>query len=212
MIRAAPGLYPVREILPPDTLAAFFVLAGPYGFAEDELADGGALFLDRVDRVMRPTGYRLAGTFEPDSEIAAGVVGFRLIRSNALGDHLWIDDFVTGGVEAHVETVQLIIFLEREAKQLGLTQIHLDVFSDQPADDSDGDIPTGFPAAQGFDDLPMHSGSAIDREHAISHGFREWGGRFVLSMGTDKDSSSPRDQESPLARLRQLGRPQRPRR
>lgn len=212
MIRAAPGLYPVREILPPDTPAAFLALAGPYGFAEDELADGVALFVDRVDRVMRPDGYRLAGTFEPQSKIATGVVGFRLIRSNALGDHLWIDDFVTGGIGAHVEMVQLIIFLEREAKKLGLTQIHLDVLSEQPPDGSDEAIPTGIAAAQGFDDLPRRSGSVIDREHGISHGFREVGGRFVLSIGSAKDSSARRDQQPPLTRLGQLGRPRPPRR
>jgi hypothetical protein len=211
MIRAAPGLYPVREILPPETHAAFLVLAGPYSFAENELADGEAVFVDRVDRVMRPDGYRLAGTFEPGSDIAAGVVGFRLIRSNALGDHLWIDDFVTGGVGAHVETVQLLLFLEREAKQLGLTQIHLDVFADQPPEESDGDTATNLAAVYGYDDLPRCSGPVIDREDALSHGFREVAGRFALSIVSNEHPSMPQDQEQPLTRRRQLGQPRRPR-
>jgi hypothetical protein len=210
MIRAAPGLYPVREILPPDTPAAFVVLAGPYGFAEDELADGAALFADRVDRVMRPDGYRLAGTFEPGSSIPAGVVGFRLIRSNALGDHLWIDDFVTGGIGAHAEAAQLLSFLKREAKHVGVTQLHLDVLSDQPPDASEGDTVTDLAAGQDFDDLSWLSGLLMNRDHAAIHGFRELGGRFVLSISDDP--SKPQDQALPSARRRQLGRPRRPRR
>jgi len=211
MIRAAPGLYPVREIVPPDTRAAFPVLAGPYGFAEAELAVGEAAFVDRVDRVMRPNGYRLAGTFEPGSEIAAGVVGFRLIRSNSLGDHLWIDDFVTGDIGAHVEAMQLLIYLEAEAKQLGLTQIHLEVFADQPPDEPDGDTATDLAAGYSYDDLPRRSGPVIDREDALSHGFREVAGRFALSIVSNEHPSMPQDQEQPLTRRRQLGRPRRPR-
>lgn len=212
MIRAAPGLYPVREIRPPDTSAAFLVLAGPYGFAEDELTGGEALFVDRVDRVMRPDGYRLAGTFEPDSPIAAGVVGFRLVRSNALGDHLWIDDFVTGGIGAHAETMQLLFFLEDEAKRLGVTQIHLEVISDQPPDEPDVDTEPGLAAASVFDDLPPRRGPVIDREHAIFFGFQEVAGRFAMSIVKDDDSSIPLDQAPPSMRRRQLGRPRRPRR
>lgn len=209
MIRAAPGLYPVREILPPDTPAAFLALAGPYGFADDELADGEALFVDRVDRVMRPDGYRLAGTFEPGSAIAAGVVGFRLIRSNALGDHIWIDDFVAGGIGAYVEQAQLLSFLIREAKHLGVTQLHLDVLSDQPPQAPDGDSATGFAAVYDVENLPPRSGPIMNREHAVSHGFRELGARFVLSIGSD-DSS--KNQAPASTRRRQLGRPRRPRR
>jgi hypothetical protein len=58
MIRAAPGLYPVREILAPDTLAAFWALAGPYGFSEDDTG-ASTLFLDltwrrQLGRPRRP--------------------------------------------------------------------------------------------------------------------------------------------------------------
>jgi hypothetical protein len=211
MIRAAPGLHPVREILPPDTSAAFLALAGPYGFADDELADGEALFVDRVDRVMRPDGYRLAGTFGPGSAIAAGVVGFRLIRSNALGDHFWMDDFVTGGIGAHVEAEQLLSFLITEAKHLGVTQLHLDVLFDQPPDASGGDPATGFGPVQGSDDLPRRSAPVMNRECAVFHGFQELGSRFVLSIDSD-DSATPQDQAPPSTRRRQHGRPRRPRR
>lgn len=213
MIRAAPGLYPVREIVPPETKAAFLVLAGPYGFTEDELVDGEALFVDRVDRVMRPNGYRLAGTFEPGSEIAAGVVGFRLIRSNAFGDHLWVDDFITGGIGANVELSQLLSFLIGEAKNLGLTQIHLDIVPDPPSDNS-AKIATGLAAVQSLEDLPsLRSSPIIDRANAELHGFREFAGRFVLRIEGDGDdgSASPAE-DSALSRRRPLGRPRRPRR
>lgn len=215
MIRAAPGLYPVREIVPPDTGAAFLVLAGPYGFTEDELVDGEALFVDRVDRVMRPNGYRLAGTFEPGSEIAAGVVGFRLIRSNAFGDHLWVDDFITGGIGANVERSQLLSFLIGEAKKLGLTQIHLDIVPDTPPANAAEETATGLAAVRTLNDRPhlRSSSPIIDRANAELHGFREWAGRFVLRIESDDDSrSSLPAEDSPLSRRRPLGRLRRPRR
>jgi hypothetical protein len=211
MIRAAPGLYPVREIVPPNTAAAFLILAGPYGFAEDELVDGEAAFVDRVDRVLRPNGYRLAGTFEPESGIAAGVVGFRPILSNAMGDHLWVDDFVTGGIGAQVERSQLLSFLKAEAKQLGLSQIHVDVFPDEPLEEPGEAETTGLSPIRSLDDLPRPSDPYLDRAHASLMGFREVAGRFVLSFADD-EPSMPQDQEQPLTRRRQLGRPRRPRR
>jgi len=201
----------VREIVPPNTAAAFLVLAGPYGFTEDELTDGEALFVDRVDRVMRPNGYRLAGTFEPESGIAAEVVGFRPIWSNGLGDHLWIDDFITGGIGAQVERSQLLSFLKAEAAQLGLTQIHLDVFPDEPSEEPGADEVTGLSSIRSLDDLPRPSGPYLDRAHASLMGFREIAGRFVLSIASDDEPSMPQDQDQPLTRRRQLGRPRRPR-
>lgn len=210
MIRAAPGVYPVREIVPSNTAAAFLVLAGPYGFAEDELTDGEALFVDRVDRVMRPNGYRLAGTFEPGSGIAAGAVGFRPIWSNALGDHLRVDDFITGGIGAQVERSPLLASLKAEATLLGLTQIHLDVFPDeQPEVPVEGNA-TGLSSIRSIDDLPRPSGPYLDRGHATLMGFREGAGRFVLSVASDDEPSRPQDQEQPQTRRRQLGQPRPP--
>ena len=162
--------------------------------------------------MMRPNGYRLAGTFAPETGIAAGVVGFRLIRSNALGDHLWIDDFVTGGIGAEVEMSQLLSFLEAEAKLLGLTQLHLDVFPDGPPEEPGEDTATGLSAIHSLEDVPRRSGPYLDREHAILMGFREIAGRFVLMFDSGDDVSIPPGQESPPTRRRQLGRPRRPRR
>lgn len=216
MIRGAPGLYPVKEIVQPNTGAAFLVMAGLYGLAEHELEDGRRWFVERVDGELRPYGYRLAGTFEPGSEVAAGVVGFRPIRSNSWGNHLWVEDFVTGGVGAEAETVQLLFYLKEEARRLGLVYIHLDVLPDEPPAEGPDEVTTrGFAAAvQDFGELPIpKDGPLMDSKRAFVHGFREVAHRYVLKVDTDEAAAGQQDQgPSPLGRRRHLGRLRPPRR
>lgn len=169
-------------------------MAGPYGLAESELKDGEAWFVDRVDQELRPNGYRLIGTFAPGAELAAGVAGFRLIRSNAWGDHLWIEDFITGGLGPESETVQLLSFLEAEARQLGLREIHLDLVTDEPSEDESEAINnTGLAAVHGLDDLPEPADPVFDRKRAALHGFREVASRFILKVDGG-DATAPQVQ------------------
>src|SRR4051794_841291 len=222
-MRAAPGLYPVREISPPDTRAAFLVLAGPYGVERDEDLPGAEeAFVDRVDNVLRPDGYRLAGAFPPDSDIASGVVGFRLVRSNSWGDHLWIDDFVAAGVGFHSEIMRLLHFLEDEARRLGVGQIHLDVIPAGPKEVPKrtlGDEVEDFAKMienqdrQGDEDeIDPHSPLG-NRISASEHGFLYVGQRHVLPLDEPPhDGAEGAATESTVSLRRPLGRPIRPRR
>src|SRR3712207_9497706 len=49
----------------------------------------------RVDDVLRPGGYRLAGSFEDGEEEASAAAGFRVIEMLAWGRALYVDDLVT---------------------------------------------------------------------------------------------------------------------
>lgn len=227
-MRAAPGLYPVREISPPDTRAAFLVLAGPYGVDRDEDLPGAEeAFVDRVDNVLRPDGYRLAGAFPPESDSASGVVGFRLVRSNCWGDHLWIDDFVAAGIGSISEVMLLLHFLEEEARRLGVGQIHLDVI---PAELAAG--PKEVPKrtfADEVDDLAREiegdgdhqrdegridpNGPLGNRLTASEHGFLYVGQRHVLFVDEPpRDGGKGAATEKAFPPRRPLGRPFPPRR
>ena len=49
-------------------------------------------FVERVDEVQRPQGYRLVGAFEDGRCVA--VAGFRVIHNLAWGDTLYVDDLL----------------------------------------------------------------------------------------------------------------------
>jgi hypothetical protein len=176
MIRGAPGLFPVREIRPPDTQAAFPVIAEAYGVSADDPKRGLEQFVDRVDRELRPDGYRVAGTFPPRSVTATGVAGFRLVRSNALGDHLWVDDFLATGPGPEAEFTQLLIFLDREARKLGVLQIHVEVPLKAEMVSTNG-LQEAYRLGTLSSTNPL-----FHRDRAIAQGLQEVGSRFVLEV------------------------------
>jgi GNAT superfamily N-acetyltransferase len=84
-------------------------------------------FVEYVDGVLRPIGYRLVGAFVPGEERAAAVAGFRSADSLAWGRYLYVDDLSTrpdarrsclGGA--------LLDWLLEEGRRLGCGQLHLD--------------------------------------------------------------------------------------
>ncbi len=84
-------------------------------------------FVDRVDRVLRPAGYRLVGSFLPDRAQPLAVAGFRALDSLAWGRYLYVDDLSTaldGRREGHAGA--LLEWLVDEGRRVGCAQLHLD--------------------------------------------------------------------------------------
>jgi hypothetical protein len=52
-------------------------------------------FVEHVDTVLRPGGYRLVAIFASGQEHAGAVAGFRVGNSLAWGRHLYVDDLST---------------------------------------------------------------------------------------------------------------------
>lgn len=189
----------VREIVPPDTDRAFPVLADAFSWP----SKAQNAYVDRVDHVLRPTGYRLLGAFHEGAPAAAAVAvaGFRLIHSNAWGDHLWIDDLVCGEEWFPGLVIgELVRFLEAEARRLEVSQIHLDV----------PDVwEEGFVPPRPHDDpldplrrsLRIPEGPEGDRLRAVDTGFQIVGARAVLMLFPDDDQpASPElDSSAPYA-------------
>jgi GNAT superfamily N-acetyltransferase len=84
-------------------------------------------FVEVVNRLQRPEGYRLVAVFDEAHDQAATVAGFRAGHQLARGFHLYVDDLSTrerfrgrgyGGA--------LMDWLETEARRLGCVQIELD--------------------------------------------------------------------------------------
>jgi hypothetical protein len=59
-----------------------------------DIADERA-FVQRVEEVQRPEGYRLVGAFEEGEASACAVAGFRTCHSLAWGRYLYVDDLST---------------------------------------------------------------------------------------------------------------------
>ena len=81
----------------------------------------------RVDDVLRPGGYRLAGSFDDGEEEASAAAGFRVLELLAWGRALYVDDLVTlpdRRGRGHADA--LFGWLEAEAARLGCDQLHLD--------------------------------------------------------------------------------------
>ena len=82
-------------------------------------------FVDRVNHVQRPEGYRLVASFADGDAVSAA--GFRRLHTLAWGDLLSIDDLVTleshrGRGHAH----RLLDWIRAEARRLGCGEVHLD--------------------------------------------------------------------------------------
>jgi GNAT superfamily N-acetyltransferase len=84
-------------------------------------------FIEHVDEVLRPDGYRLVGAFSPDREAAVAVAGFRTGDSLAWGPYLYVDDLSTAPeARRQGHAGALLDWLIREARTLGCSQVHLD--------------------------------------------------------------------------------------
>jgi GNAT superfamily N-acetyltransferase len=80
----------------------------------------------RIDE-QRPTGYRVAASFEPGDAEAATVAGFRIGTNLAWGRHVYVDDLVTRATHrgrGHADAV--MAWVEEEARRNGCGQLHLD--------------------------------------------------------------------------------------
>jgi GNAT superfamily N-acetyltransferase len=111
-----------RELLPGEThLAhqAMRVLRTTYESKQE--------FVEHVDGVLRPAGYRLLGAFSPDREPAGAVAGFRVGDNLAWGHYLYVDDLSTAP-EARRRGLAgvLLEWLIEEGRRLGCGQLHLD--------------------------------------------------------------------------------------
>jgi GNAT superfamily N-acetyltransferase len=112
----------VRELLPPDTGLGFAAMQA----LRTNLADEQA-FVQQVDEVQRPEGYRLVGAFEEDGTSAVAVAGFRTAHMLAWGHYLYVDDLSTlPEARRRGHGQQLLDWLAEEAERLGCDQLHLD--------------------------------------------------------------------------------------
>jgi GNAT superfamily N-acetyltransferase len=84
-------------------------------------------FVERVDDVLRPAGYRLVGAFSPAGEEAVAVAGFRIGESLAWGRYLYVDDLSTiPEARRQGYAGRLLEWLVAEGQRLGCAQLHLD--------------------------------------------------------------------------------------
>jgi GNAT superfamily N-acetyltransferase len=112
----------IEEILPPQTALALPAMAA----LRPNWADPHA-FVERIDTVQRPEGYRLVGVFEPGQVHAVAVAGFRTGHNLAWGYHLYVDDLSTlpaGRRRGYGR--QLLRWLVAEGQRLGCAELHLD--------------------------------------------------------------------------------------
>ena len=111
----------VRELLPPDTGLAFEAMRALRTHYTDRDA-----WVERVDDLQRPDGYRLVAAFDAGEE-AVAVAGFRLGHNLAWGRFIYVDDLSTLPVargRGHGEALLRWIF--DEAQRLGCDEVHLD--------------------------------------------------------------------------------------
>lgn len=84
-------------------------------------------FAAHVDGVLRPEGYRLAGSFEEGEAEAAAVAGLRVLHLLAWGRILYLDDLSTlPECRGRGHAGALMRWLLEEAQRLGCAQLHLD--------------------------------------------------------------------------------------
>lgn len=110
------------EIVPPDTRFAFAAMR--------ELRPNVTTveaFVEQVDIVQRPAGYRLVGAFDGNAGEAAAAAGFRVSTSLSWGRFLYVDDLSTRETaRGRGLARQLLDWLHEEAARLGCGQVHLD--------------------------------------------------------------------------------------
>jgi GNAT superfamily N-acetyltransferase len=91
------------------------------------LYDSEERFVEDVDSVLRPAGYRLLGAFSPRREPAVAVAGFRVGDNLAWGHYLYVDDISTvPDARREGRAGALLEWLIEEGRRLGCAQLHLD--------------------------------------------------------------------------------------
>ncbi|MGH3976919.1 MAG: GNAT family N-acetyltransferase [Pseudonocardiaceae bacterium] len=84
-------------------------------------------FVEQVDSVQRPAGYRLVGVLADDGTDAVAVAGFRLSTNLSWGRHVYIDDLSTvPSARRRGFASELLGWIHAEAQRLGCNQAHLD--------------------------------------------------------------------------------------
>ena len=112
----------VREIPAGETPLAHAAMSA----LRPAFADPGA-FAREVDEVLRPEGYRLAGSFEDEGGDAAAVAGFRFGHSLAWGHYMYVDDLATAPhARRRGHAGALLDWLLEEALRQRCDQLHLD--------------------------------------------------------------------------------------
>ena len=115
-------MHEVRELHEGEThLAARALLA-----LRPQLETAEAL-AETIDRVQRPDGYRLIGSFDDGEPDAAGVAGFRVQQNLASGRHLYADDLVTAADRrGQGHAAALFEWMYEEGRRLGCPSFQLD--------------------------------------------------------------------------------------
>lgn len=112
----------VRELLPPETGLAFETMRALRTDFNDEQA-----FVQHVNDIQRPEGYRLVAAFEEERRAAVAVAGFRTCHSLSWGYYLYVDDLSTmPSARRRGHGRALLAWLLDEGKRLGCNQFHLD--------------------------------------------------------------------------------------
>jgi GNAT superfamily N-acetyltransferase len=133
----------VRELLPPDTSLAFHAMRE----LRPQLVDEAA-FVELVDDVLRPEGFRLIGSTEGGTCVA--VAGFRVATSISWGRHVYVHDLST--LPAHRgrgHASRLLGWIDVEARRRGCDQVHLDSGHDR-------EDAHRLYLAQGYQDVARH--------------------------------------------------------
>ena len=84
-------------------------------------------FVDRVDALQRPEGYRLVASFEEGDDQAVSAAGFRVLHYLAWGHALYCDDLTTRAESrGKGHAGKLVDWMIEEARRLGCGEFHLD--------------------------------------------------------------------------------------
>ncbi len=112
----------IKEVLPLDTRLVFDAMSQlrtDFDSVED--------FVQQVDEVQRPNGYRLVAVLPTNGDPAFAVAGFRLGTSLSWGKYLYIEDLSTAlAFRNNGFASRLLEWIYDEAKRLNCKQIHLD--------------------------------------------------------------------------------------
>lgn len=112
----------IRELAPEETALAYSAMLA----LRPNIGDAGS-FIQVVNEVQRPEGFRLVASFALGEEQAAAAAGFREAHFLAWGHCLYVDDLSARPEyrrQGHAGT--LLAWLFEEARRLGCGQLHLD--------------------------------------------------------------------------------------
>lgn len=112
----------LREIAPHETAIAFAALS----VLRPKLKDINS-FVEQINKVQRPQGYRLLGIFEAGMSNPVAVCGFREETNLVSGRHLHIDDLVTlPQYRKNGYGTRLLEEIQRIAQEHNMEEIHID--------------------------------------------------------------------------------------